>query len=44
MAKYCSKCELPKKICACAEAKAYDKANPLKPRWQGDLQAKKGVI
>jgi len=29
MTKHCRKCELPKKICACAEAEAYDKANPL---------------
>lgn len=27
--RYCAKCELPKEICACAEAEAYDKANPL---------------
>lgn len=26
--RYCNTCELPKDICACAEARAYDKANP----------------
>lgn len=29
---YCGKCELPREICACAEARAYDKANPIKER------------
>ena len=27
--RHCQKCELPTAICACAEAKAYDKANPF---------------
>lgn len=27
--RHCNKCELPSDICACAEAKAYDKAFPL---------------
>lgn len=32
----CGICELPKHICACAEAKAYDKVNPfLKDKKRG---------
>jgi hypothetical protein len=27
--RYCNTCELPQNICACAEAKAYDEANPF---------------
>ena len=27
----CRKCELPKVICACAEAAAYDRAYPFRP-------------
>jgi hypothetical protein len=29
MTRHCGKCELPIAVCACADAEAYDKANPF---------------